>query len=881
MIMIANLIKKISDILGVDVEKFTEASSSANTDTIPGVMRIKRGLFRYELTDNRISGLNLTQAKLTDEQWDRILALPELDVERLRALNLSENQLTRFPTTNPMSSLTWLDLSDNKINEFSLSSEMDRLIDLRLEGNPLTSPPPEILKQGSAAVLRFLRESQARGVEDVYEVKMLIVGEGGTGKTTLWHLLQNPNHPVPDPKQLSTVGIGIKEGWEFEHLQHPNTSFRVNLWDFGGQEIQYMTHQFFLTRRSLYVLLADGRREVANFPYWLKIIHLLGTEPEMSRPLPVLVVLNEKSNPISRLPYDTESVKTDFPRLAITQQHVDFGRPEDIRFQGLRTVIQQTLCQELTHLPLKIPISWDKVRRDLKDLRNHRKHINSSEFQDICNRNGVDDPSSRDDLSQMLHDLGVILHFHDDPALADFIVLNPQWAVNAVYEVLRHDEVVKNCGRFHRRVLRKIWTGRRYTDEEQGKMLSLMLKNNFEVCFQTTEQGEEIFIAPQLLPEHRPQRLDWQEEKISVRYIYQYPFMPKGIMGRLIVRLNEDIETREGRKVVWEKGAILKSNGCRTRIMETEDPSDGRKLIKIAIQGNMLEECKMVLRDIRQELDRIHQRSFPSLKVFQKVPCCCSECSTSLDPGEFDLKALDDMQAKNIPTAQCTKSHAMVPVQGLRRGVFPANDRMIHDVARPKRIYFSYAWGDRRESGESRETIVDKLYESLLNDGFDVRRDKMDIGYGGLISQFMEELGAGDLIVVFVSEKYLQSVYCMWEMCEIFRNSRSDKGEFSSRILPVRIGDLLLNKPKTMRGYLTYWRDFHQEYADLVRDFPQQVGRPQLEEFNKSRNIKDQFGEVIGYYQDLNAKTNVILQQNDFAEVKKVILARINQWIRK
>ncbi|WP_347242416.1 hypothetical protein [Nostoc sp. FACHB-888] len=27
--------------------------------------------------------------------------------------------------------------------------------------------------------------------------------------------------------------------------------FRVNIWDFGGQEIYHATHQFFLTRRSL------------------------------------------------------------------------------------------------------------------------------------------------------------------------------------------------------------------------------------------------------------------------------------------------------------------------------------------------------------------------------------------------------------------------------------------------------------------------------------------------------------------------------------------------------------------------------------------------------------------------------------------------------
>ena len=47
---------------------------------------------------------------------------------------------------------------------------------------------------------------------------------------------------------------------------------------------------------------------------------------------------------------------------------------------------------------------------------------------------------------------------------------------------------------------------------------------------------------------------------------------------------------------------------------------------------------------------------------------------------------------------------------------------------------------------------MNQLYDSLIQDKIDVRRDKMDIGYGGIISEFIEELGEGDLVVVFVSD---------------------------------------------------------------------------------------------------------------------------------
>jgi internalin A len=49
---------------------------------------------------------------------------------------------------------------------------------------------------------------------------------------------------------------------------------RLHVWDFGGQEIMHATHQFFLTERSLYLLVLSGRQggEDAEAKYWLQLI---------------------------------------------------------------------------------------------------------------------------------------------------------------------------------------------------------------------------------------------------------------------------------------------------------------------------------------------------------------------------------------------------------------------------------------------------------------------------------------------------------------------------------------------------------------------------------------------------------------------------------
>ena len=83
--------------------------------------------------------------------------------------------------------------------------------------------------------------------------------------------------------------------------------FRINIWDFGGQEVYHATHQFFLTRRSLYVLVADDRKEDTDFNYWLQVVELL------SDGSPLLIVQNEKQD--RRRDINLGSLRARFPNL--------------------------------------------------------------------------------------------------------------------------------------------------------------------------------------------------------------------------------------------------------------------------------------------------------------------------------------------------------------------------------------------------------------------------------------------------------------------------------------------------------------------------------------------------------------------------------------
>lgn len=192
-------------------------------------------------------------------------------------------------------------------------------------------------------------------------------------------------------------------------------------------------------------------------------------------------------------------------------------------------------------------------------------------------------------------------------------------------------------------------------------------------------------------------------------------------------------------------------------------------------------------------------------------------------------------------------------------------------------IYFSYAWGDSEESGESRETIVNQLYDALKADGFALKRDKMDLEYKGFISEFMQQIGRSGLVVVAISDKYLRSPYCMHELYEIYRNSRQDKDEFAKRVFPIRVESIKMSDPFIIEEYLAYWEEQETKWKNLVQKRASQLSPAHFNEYDKVREINAKFSELLAFLQDMNSMSKKLLAQDDFAIVKDAVRDRIQE----
>ncbi|HEY9646912.1 MAG TPA: COR domain-containing protein [Chroococcidiopsis sp.] len=851
------------------------------------------------ISDNKISKISpaiaqLKDLKTLDLSGNQISAIPEeiTQLESLNTLNLSDNQISEIPISiAQLERLAELNLSVNQIREIPaliVQPHGDRYIPLKnltqfnLANNPLESPPPEVASQGIESIRDYFCQIDREGVDYLYEAKLLILGEGGAGKTTLSRKIQSPDYQLKD--EDSTRGIEVSQ-WQF--LMDNGRPFQVNVWDFGGQEIYHATHQFFLTRRSLYVLVADNRKEDTDFYYWLNVVELLSDNS------PLLIIKNEKQDRQREI--NERQFRGRFDNLKATLASnlaTNRGLPEVLR--EIKHYIST-----LPHIGSTLPKTWVSVRRALE--ADSRPTISLEHYLDLCQQHGFSQRQDKLQLSSYLHDLGVLLHFQDDPLLKKTVILKPRWGTDAVYRVFDNTRVINNQGRFNRDDLATIWSDDAYVDF-QDELLQLMCR--FKLCYAIPGQAGH-YIAPQLLSENQPD-YDWDDAN-NLILRYTYAFMPKGVLTRFIVATHSWLEQQA---IVWKSGVVLSRDQTCAEVVEHYD----KREIKIRVSGQHKRDLMTV---ITYELDKIHA-SYPRLKCSKLIPCNCLVCKDSQTPHfyEYDklrerishrketvecgnppyheakvLSLLDDVlnaEPLRSPSRARTESDrpltlANAPAaHGAPAKAAAASALTAETLARPQTIamtetapitpspspapevFVSYAWG-----GES-EQIVNQLDRAFQQRGITLIRDKRDLGFKGRIKDFMQQIGRGKAVVAVISEKYLKSENCMYELVQIAEN-----GAFYDRIFPIVLSDANIYKPVQRIRYIKYWEDQIAELDEAIKS----VGAANLQgirdDIDSYTQIRATIAELTNILKDMNTLTPEMHTESEFEEIFEAIATKL------
>jgi internalin A len=579
-------------------------------------------LYRNKLTTLPSEIGKLTAVTRLSLNNNQLITLPE-GISKLKALSrfyLYDNQLTTLPTgIGQLKALTRLALAHNQL--MTLPSEIGlitTLEELYLHENPGLGIPDSVLGPSLDTVNRsndknrqfparppdilhfyFSRKLGASQgtLRAVGEIKVMLIGRGGAGKTSLRRFFLNQPH---NPKEAETHGIAL----DSFNLKCHGQEIVVRLWDFAGQEITHALHQFFLTEGSVYILVLDPRSntEMTDAFYWLNLLK------RYSGHSPVVVVMNRQDERSGGYDVDRHLLKERFPHIHDFIPTNCATRTGCVHLRAALIKVIETLSP-IEPPRLEVPETWLKVKQECFE-RGHaetnapgqqverRTHLSLEQFQQICQAHGEKETEKQKSLARLLHRLGAVLHFVEDPRLNDTSVLDPHWVTDGVYRLLRFKDRPRSDGILIRDDLKKALPDE---DEKSARFL-LNLMERFEMCYPLDEGDDgkpaSQWLIPGALDQYQPAEIgsNWKEPG-NVRLRYVYDPLPEGVIPRFIVMTH----LLSNGKPRWRNGVVLEDGQATVLVRRGEKPNN----VEIIAFGPDTERLRL-LQIVQANMDRIN-----------------------------------------------------------------------------------------------------------------------------------------------------------------------------------------------------------------------------------------------------------------------------------
>lgn len=565
-----------------------------------------KGLVHLELSRNENlekvtfgEGLSLSHLKTFDAYECRLkeIALPKgmdqlfrLDLARnqelshvsfqegcpsLFTLDLSNNALSSLHLPRGFSSLGYIYAHDNRLESLTFSDAKDfsALVNIHVRnnqlkripanfldfpslnnffahGNPFTGIPEEVIDSSEYAssytsVKNYLEGLRDEGEESLHEAKMILIGNGMAGKTSLLKKLLDKEAELPEAEDR-TAGLDIQP-YPIQLKRDSETiNFMLNGWDFGGQGKYREVQQLFCSRKSLYIFVEaedeqkEGEEDYVGYSYWLNMALAYGYDEKEKEESPVLYVRNKIDKHDGDAYIDEGKLKIEYPQikkflkiscLELNRYMDEFLRLEKAIHDSVPS-ISQTIFTD------KYPKNWLEVKNEL-EKRRHENHISREEYLKICEGKGLNEEQAETWLD-ILDRIGTVIYFRKHDELKDWIILNPIWVRDAIFKVI-DSNLVRN-GILRPEYFNYIWERETdegktsYTNEEHAKFIALM--EAYKLSYKDEEANE--YIVPSCLSEKPPKGLpeEIEEGEPAYRFKLAYePFIPAGMVNKLIVKV--------------------------------------------------------------------------------------------------------------------------------------------------------------------------------------------------------------------------------------------------------------------------------------------------------------------------------------------------------
>jgi len=656
-------------------------------ETIQG----SRALRQLELRGCMIStfplGISqLTALRILDFGDNNIASIPEGIFPYLTVLDklfLDTNSLTKLPDDiGSLSLLSTLGLFGNRIEELPTSiKRLSNLQELQIDTNIIRKPPKEIIDKGCSAVRQFFESLADESAVSCYRIKLLVVGQENVGKTSLIRKLRstqlkNPlrraatlTRHFPQPSESNNSPPISTDGIDIEHLQFTpkgNTKQTVDfsIWDFAGQELYYTTHQFFLTGRSMFVVVFDLQQtynQQTRVEFWLQSIAL-----HAGRDVPVFLVgthadsrmfrdddaIAERLNSVA---LEFTSCSANIRLVTAVSCHLGTGIDE------LREMLVAEALK-LKHMGEQIPSSYLRLEQAVEQIKEEKSRnkeppmIAWSQYVALAETCRIHTTAALKVATAFLHDLGILLHYSFNDGISnlnDIVVVDPQWLIDMMAQIISTKHNFCKNGILKHSLLEQLWKAPLFPVHVHQQCLSLM--RMFRISYEVDAETDMI---PCLLPEEKPDTsVLWHyRDEESARYdrLWLFEFVPIGLFSHLLIQLKLSTTMH----VIWRYGCVVSTEAGLAQVCEMPL----RRSISISVRSR---SGFSLMAMINGTLQQMLENFYPKASFKQLIPCThCTE-NNQFDPWLFSTEECEAAILAQENFLQCQKNQCNIPLETL------------------------------------------------------------------------------------------------------------------------------------------------------------------------------------------------------------------------
>ncbi|CCI00765.1 Similar to tr/Q8YVS1/Q8YVS1 (fragment) [Microcystis aeruginosa PCC 9443] len=189
-----------------------------------------------------------------------------------------------------------------------------------------------------------------------------------------------------------------------------------------------------------------------------------------------------------------------------------------------------------------------------------------------------------------------------------------------------------------------------------------------------------------------------------------------------------------------------------------------------------------------------------------------------------------------------------------------------HPLSQPmnQQVYISYNW--QEDSNE----MANQLVQAFAAKRIEIIRDKTHTSYKDSLKNFMRQIGRGKCVVAVISDRYLKSENCMFELVEIARN-----GDFYQRIFPIILPDARIHKDFERIDYLKYWEDEKAKLQAKYKEIDLAKTNSIMATLNLYDEIRGNIDNLTNILKDMNTLNIDLHRQSEFAAMIKAVETKL------